>query len=175
MALLLFCGLRNRICIYTRSLCYFPNPEMLTSYPLEHKQNTFSLSRVFFFFPLLGFCWVFFFFWLCHMSCMIWAPWPGIQPMSAAGEAWSPSHWTTREFPFLVFLFYLNFIYLFLFLAELGLRCCTWAFSSCCEQGLLCSYSVWTSYCSGFSCGAQAPGMQASIVLQLAGSRAQAQ
>ena len=32
-----------------------------------------------------------------------------------------------------------NFIYLFiyLFLAALGLRCCTWAFSSCGEQGLL--------------------------------------
>lgn len=45
VALLLFCGLRNHICIYTRSLCYFPNPEMLTSYPLEHEQNTFSLFR----------------------------------------------------------------------------------------------------------------------------------
>ena len=56
VALLLFCGLRNHICIYTRSLCYFPNPEMLTSYPLEHKQNTFSLFRVFlvcFFFVLI--------------------------------------------------------------------------------------------------------------------------
>ena len=35
-----------------------------------------------------------------------------------------------------VFLFFLNkFIYLFL--AALGLRCCTQAFSSCSEQGLL--------------------------------------
>ena len=30
----------------------------------------------------------------------------------------------------------LLFIYLF-FLAALGLRCCVWAFSSCCERGLL--------------------------------------
>ena len=30
-----------------------------------------------------------------------------------------------------------KFIYLFLFLAALGLRCCTWAFSSYDEQGLL--------------------------------------
>ena len=31
-----------------------------------------------------------------------------------------------------------NFFFLFLFfLAALGLRCCTWAFSSCSEQGLL--------------------------------------
>ena len=33
----------------------------------------------------------------------------------------------------LVYLFYL----LFYFLAALGLRCCTWAFSSCGEWGLL--------------------------------------
>ena len=32
-------------------------------------------------------------------------------------------------------LFFL--IYLFLFLAALGLRCCAWAFSSCGERGLL--------------------------------------
>ena len=29
------------------------------------------------------------------------------------------------------------FIHLFLFLAALGLRCCAWAFSSCCKWGLL--------------------------------------
>ena len=28
-------------------------------------------------------------------------------------------------------------MYLFLFLAVLGLRCCAWAFSSCSERGLL--------------------------------------
>ena len=31
----------------------------------------------------------------------------------------------------------LFFKFIFLFLAALGLRCCTWAFSSCGEQGLL--------------------------------------
>ena len=35
---------------------------------------------------------------------------------------------------FNLFIFY--FIYLFI-LAALGLRCCAWAFSSCCERGLL--------------------------------------
>ena len=37
------------------------------------------------------------------------------------------------------FSFFLNkFIYfIYLFLAALGLRCCTWAFSSCGERGLL--------------------------------------
>ena len=34
-------------------------------------------------------------------------------------------------------LFFNKYIYLFLFLAVLGLRCCAWAFSSCSEQGLL--------------------------------------
>ena len=29
------------------------------------------------------------------------------------------------------------FLFIYLFLAALGLRCCTWAFSSCREQGLL--------------------------------------
>ena len=38
----------------------------------------------------------------------------------------------------LIHSFFLNkFIYLFLFLAVLGLRCCTQAFSSCGERGLL--------------------------------------
>ena len=41
-------------------------------------------------------------------------------------------------------------LFIFLFLAALGLRCCGWTFSSC---------SAWTSYCSGFCCcRASAPG-----------------
>ena len=36
---------------------------------------------------------------------------------------------------FLIYFFIYYFIYLFL--AVLGLRCCTWAFSSCGERGLL--------------------------------------
>ena len=42
-------------------------------------------------------------------------------------------------FPFFFFLIFSNFIlfYLFLLLAVLGLRCCTWTFSSCGKQGLL--------------------------------------
>ena len=35
-----------------------------------------------------------------------------------------------------VFLFFRN-LFIYLFLAAIGLRCCTWAFSSCSEQGLL--------------------------------------
>ena len=61
-----------------------------------------------------------------------------------------------------------------LFLAVLSLRCCTWAFSSCDEQGLLCSYSAW-----GFSLrwlllrgmGSRARGLQWLWHLGLAAPR----
>ena len=35
------------------------------------------------------------------LSCSIWdlVPWPGIKPKSPALEAWSLSHWSTREVP----------------------------------------------------------------------------
>ena len=33
------------------------------------------------------------------MACGILVPWPGIEPMSLALEAWSLNHWTTREVP----------------------------------------------------------------------------
>jgi len=32
------------------------------------------------------------------VACGILVPWPGIKPEPPAVEAWSPSHWTTREF-----------------------------------------------------------------------------
>ena len=52
--------------------------------------------------------------------------------------------------------FLYKFIFIYLFLTVLGLRCCARAFSSC---------GNWASYCSGFSCcGARALGMQASVV-----------
>ena len=34
-------------------------------------------------------------------------------------------------------LFFFNNLSIYLFLAALGLRCCTWAFSSCGKRGLL--------------------------------------
>ena len=39
-----------------------------------------------------------------------------------------------------------------IFFIEVGLCCCTWAFSSCSKWGLVSSCSVWASSCSGFSC-----------------------
>ena len=38
-------------------------------------------------------------FWPCCMACGILVPWPGIEPMSPAVEAWSLNNWTTREVP----------------------------------------------------------------------------
>ena len=66
---------------------------------------------------------------------------------------------------FLSSFFKNKFIYLInLFLAALGLHCCTWAFSSCGERGLL--FIARASHCSGFSCcRARALGAQASVVV----------
>ena len=49
-------------------------------------------------------------------------------------------------------------LFLYLFLAVLGLCCCVQAFSSCGQQGLLSSCYLQASRCGGFSCGAQALG-----------------
>ena len=34
-----------------------------------------------------------FFFFFCHMGCGILVPWPGLEPMPPALEAWSLNHW----------------------------------------------------------------------------------
>ena len=39
----------------------------------------------------------YFSFWPYHAACGLLVPWPGIEPMLPAVEAWSPIHWTTRE------------------------------------------------------------------------------
>ena len=57
--------------------------------------------------------------------------------MLPAVEVRSPNHWTIRESQKLIDFFKKIFIYLFiyLFLAVLGLRFCARAFSSCDERG----------------------------------------
>ena len=53
----------------------------------------------------------------------------------------------------------------FYFLAVVGLCCCTWAFSSYREQGLLFT-GVWASHYDGFCCcRAQALGVQTSVAV----------
>ena len=41
----------------------------------------------------------FFYSWPRCTACGILLPWPGIEPMPPAVEAWSLNHWTTTEFP----------------------------------------------------------------------------
>ena len=68
----------------------------------------------------------------------------------------SPQH-----FLFVDFLFFLHLIYyliiinlfIYLFLAVLGLHCCAWAFSSCGKQGLLLLRSSGCRYAGFSSCG----------------------
>ena len=46
----------------------------------------------------------------------------------------------------------IKIFFVYLFLTMLGLCCCTWAFSSFREQGLLSSGGMWAAHCSLFSC-----------------------
>ena len=71
-------------------------------------------------------------------------------------------------FSFLLFLFFINlFIYLFIYLlAALGLPCCTRAFSSYSERGLLfVAVRGLLIAVASPCCGAQALGTQASVVV----------
>ena len=54
---------------------------------------------------------IFFIFWLHHAACGILVPRPGIEPGPPAVEAWSPNHWTAREFPKLSEFLLLRVIY----------------------------------------------------------------
>ena len=70
-----------------------------------------------------------------------------------------------------------SILFIYLFLAALGLQCCARAFSSCSERGATLHCGAWASHCGGFSCcGAQALGAWASVVvargLSSCGSRA---
>ena len=44
------------------------------------------------------------------------------------------------------------YLFIYLFLAVLGLCSCVWAFTSCCKLGLLSRCDVQASHCGGFSC-----------------------
>ena len=55
-------------------------------------------------------------FWPHHVACVV-IPQRMTEPMPAAVEAWSPNHWTIREFPAMT-------LYAYLFLVALGFHCC---------------------------------------------------
>ena len=64
-----------------------------------------------------------------------------------------------------VFFFLLINLFIYLFLAVLGLRCCARAFSSCGKRATL-RCGARASHCRGFSCcRARALGAQASVVV----------
>ena len=70
-----------------------------------------------------------------QLLCGMWdLPRPGLEPVSPA----LAGRFSTTAPPGKPLTFFFNKIYfIFLFLAALGLRCCTRAFSTCSEQGLL--------------------------------------
>ena len=59
------------------------------------------------------------------MACGILVPGPGIEPGTLAVEAWSPNHWTTREFPVVLFLkaIYLYFKKIFKVMQNICIFC----------------------------------------------------
>ena len=72
--------------------------------------------------------------------------------------------------------FFLINLFIYLFLAALGLRCCAWAFSSCSKRGLLFVAVHGLLIVVASHCGAWALGTRASVVvahgLSTCGSRA---
>ena len=71
---------------------------------------------------------------LCYMSCLYILD---INPSSVALFANIFSHSIGCLFVLLMVSFAVQKLFIIFFLAVLGLRCCTQAFSSCSEQGLL--------------------------------------
>ena len=77
---------------------------------------------------------LFFFFWLLWLACRILVSPSGVEPMLPAVKMRSPNHWTTREFPSIIFILKISFICLFWhgpFLKSLLnlLQYCFWVFS----------------------------------------------
>ena len=102
--------------------------------------TSMATGKYFFFFS-------FFIFSPCCATCRILVSRLGIKSVPPALEAQSLNHWTTREVSGNVSLKKKK-----LFMTVLYLYCCSWAFSSCREWGLLSSFSMQASHCGGFSC-----------------------
>ena len=54
---------------------------------------------------------------------------------------------------------FFKYVFMYLFVAALGLCSCTRACSSCSGRGLLSSCGAWASHCGGFSCRTWALGL----------------
>ena len=79
-------------------------------------------------------------------------------------KPYSTSFWAHKVVSF-IFLIYLFILFNFLFLAVLGLHCCTRAFSSCGERGLLFIAVHGLLMVGASRCRARALGAQASVVV----------
>ena len=78
-----------------------------------------------------------------------------IEQLIQMSESWTLP---PNIFYLLIALLVTNGLHPLLFLAVLGQSCCTRAFSSCEERGLLSSCSARAAHCGGFSfCGSRAP------------------
>ena len=77
----------------------------------------------------------------------------------------SSAHFLIGLFVFFVCFFFLINLFLYLFLAVLGLRCCAQAFFSCGEWGLLFVAVRGILIVVASRCGARALGAQASVVV----------
>ena len=90
------------------------------------------------------------------LKAYLWKAFPGTNPPTLSG--WNVLPFCIARSPcdyhlYCVFLMLIQIkLFIYLFLAALGLSCCTQAFSSCEEQGLLSSCSAQVSYCGDFSC-----------------------
>ena len=61
--------------------------------------------------------------------------------------------------------FFSSSSFFFFFFFGCVLRCCVWAFSSCCKRGATLCWRARASHCGGFSCcGARGPRARVSVV-----------
>ena len=123
---------RNRLQNFSRILTIHP-PILLSLTKGTQNHNWAGREMVW---PVLG---------IFRACSPAWPPQASVEggvlpPPPWEGEAYGPcSNRAT------MMIFYFS-IFSCVFLAALGLRCCTWAFSSCSP-----SYNVWASHYSGFS------------------------
>ena len=95
-------------------------------------------------------------------ACGILDPRPGIEPAPPALEGEAFVLFISISF---IDLFNSLDLFIYLFLAALGLHCCVQAFSSCSEQGLLFVVVHGLLIAVASCCRARALGAQASVVV----------
>ena len=77
--------------LFQRILSFTSRIRVGSTVPLKKKITIYFLFKLSLFFVCL--------FWPHCTARGILVPRPGVEPGSPVVEAWSPNHWTTREFP----------------------------------------------------------------------------